>query len=181
MDNHEQHIDQAFQRRLRDASVPPPAFVWPAVEKELRKRKRKLLVWWWTGGSAVLLAAASWYWMNHRAVDEAVALPATPNQEILRPSTTIASESSMTSAALPNNQATNEQPAFHGSYIADTRIKQDRTGNARKLSGHVVEKSAGTIPVVSSPLLTLSENHTVSVPAATTQAANITRNIRRKL
>lgn len=40
------HIDDIFRRRLHDAEMPPPAFVWTNVEQELQKRKRRRFFLW---------------------------------------------------------------------------------------------------------------------------------------
>lgn len=43
------NIDQHFRERLQGAEVPPPSFVWPNVERELRQRRRRLFLWLWLG------------------------------------------------------------------------------------------------------------------------------------
>ena len=43
---HPNQIDELLRQRLRGASVPPPAFVWPRVEAALRKRRRRFLFFW---------------------------------------------------------------------------------------------------------------------------------------
>ncbi len=69
MDKSDQHIDQIFQQRLKDAAVPPPAFVWAGVEKELNKRKKRPAgIWWWTSGVALLVAAGIWYFAGDHQV-----------------------------------------------------------------------------------------------------------------
>lgn len=40
------HIDDIFRHRLHDTEVPPPAFVWDNVERELKKRKRRVFFFW---------------------------------------------------------------------------------------------------------------------------------------
>jgi hypothetical protein len=47
------NIDHLFRQRLRDVQVPPPSFVWPEVERSLRKRRRRFLFWWFSGLMAV--------------------------------------------------------------------------------------------------------------------------------
>ena len=46
MENQNSKIDEIFRQRLHDAEVPPPPFVWPAVEQGLQKRRRRVLVAW---------------------------------------------------------------------------------------------------------------------------------------
>src|SRR5690349_16657737 len=57
-------IDELLRQRLYDTEVAPPAFVWPNVERALRKRKRRLLFWIFTGVALSSLGAA-WAWQNH--------------------------------------------------------------------------------------------------------------------
>lgn len=56
------NIDDLLRQRLHHAEVPPPAFVWPNVERALRRRKRRLLFWLLAIGTAASLAA-SWWWL----------------------------------------------------------------------------------------------------------------------
>lgn len=60
------HIDELMRQRLRQAEVPPPAFVWPNVERALHRRKRRFFfIWFLTGGFAAgILAAGLWIFGN---------------------------------------------------------------------------------------------------------------------
>lgn len=60
------HIDDLMRQRLRHTEVPPPAFVWPNVERALRRRKRRLFLFWFLTGSLAtgLLAAGLWMLWN---------------------------------------------------------------------------------------------------------------------
>lgn len=56
------NMDDLLRRRLYQAEVPPPAFVWPAVEATLRRRKRRVLVFWLLAiGTAVSLTFGLWW------------------------------------------------------------------------------------------------------------------------
>ena len=57
-------IDKLLRQRLQGAEVPPPAFVWPNVERELRQRRRRALIWWFTGGLMLVscIAVGGWLW-----------------------------------------------------------------------------------------------------------------------
>ena len=58
------HIDDLMRQRLRQTEVPPPAFVWPNVERALRRRKRRFFfIWFLTGGLAAGILAAGLWWM----------------------------------------------------------------------------------------------------------------------
>ena len=56
-------IDQIFQKRLSNASVTPPPFVWDGVERELRKKRRRS-IFWWSLGLSMLLGVASLTWFG---------------------------------------------------------------------------------------------------------------------
>jgi hypothetical protein len=57
------HIDELLRQRLHDATAPPPAFVWPRVEAELRKRRRRLLFFWLFGAGLATAGLFGW-WMS---------------------------------------------------------------------------------------------------------------------
>ncbi len=60
MDHPSHKMDDIFRQRLQDVEVPPPVFVWAAVEQGLQKRRRKrLLLWVFT----LLTAAATGVWL----------------------------------------------------------------------------------------------------------------------
>ncbi len=54
------NIDQLFQQRLQQTAVPPPDFVWPNVERALRRRKRRFFLWFFTAGLASVGLWALW-------------------------------------------------------------------------------------------------------------------------
>lgn len=61
MENQNSKIDEIFRQRLLDAEVPPPPFVWPAVEYGLRKRQKQLVLWLFAFGT---LAIGTWLWQS---------------------------------------------------------------------------------------------------------------------
>jgi len=62
---HPSHIDDLMRQRLRQTEVPPPAFVWPNVERALRRRKRRFFFWFLTGSlTAGMLAVGLWALWN---------------------------------------------------------------------------------------------------------------------
>ncbi len=62
MENQNHKIDEIFRQRLYDAELLPPPFVWPAVERELQKRRRRLIfVWLFAFGT---VAASVWLWQS---------------------------------------------------------------------------------------------------------------------
>jgi len=64
-------IDDLLQRRLYDAEVAPPAFVWPNVEQVLRKRKRRFFLWFFSG-LGITLAGLGTIWLLQEAPIAAV-------------------------------------------------------------------------------------------------------------
>lgn len=77
MDHPSHKMDDIFRQRLQDVEVPPPAFVWAAVEQGLQKRRRKrLLLWVFT----LLTAAATgvWLWQTNVQHKEVVGLNNNP-------------------------------------------------------------------------------------------------------
>lgn len=62
MENANHNIDELFRQRLHDAEVPPPPFVWPAVEQGLKKRRRRWGLWIFTFGTVA--AATVWFWQS---------------------------------------------------------------------------------------------------------------------
>ncbi len=71
MENANHNIDEIFRQRLYEAEVPPPPFVWPAVEKELRKRRRLWVLWVFAFGT---LSACVWLWQAQFGHDDATTL-----------------------------------------------------------------------------------------------------------
>ncbi len=56
----EHQTDRILRERLENAAVPPPAFVWPGVERELRKKRRKVIFWWFTFAGVALMGTGWW-------------------------------------------------------------------------------------------------------------------------
>lgn len=66
MESQHHKMDEIFRQRLHDAEAPPPPFVWPALEQELRKRRRRMALWIFTGSCMIAMAAAGLIWMRYR-------------------------------------------------------------------------------------------------------------------
>ncbi len=66
MENANHNIDDIFRQRLHEAEVPPPPFVWPAVENELRKRRRGWLLWLLAFGTVAATAVLLWLIQAHQ-------------------------------------------------------------------------------------------------------------------
>lgn len=62
-------IDHLFQQRLQNAAVTPPDFVWPNVERALRRRRRRFLAWMLIAG----LAGSAALWLCLERPGQAVA------------------------------------------------------------------------------------------------------------
>jgi len=80
METQNYKIDEIFRQRLHDAEVPPPPFVWPAVERELQKqRRRKLFLWLFTLGTVL---ACAWLWHTSPWKDANPVQPLAPSAEL---------------------------------------------------------------------------------------------------
>ncbi len=55
-------IDELLRSRLQGAEVAPPAFVWPNVERALRRRRRRFVFWIFAAGLCGTAALACWFW-----------------------------------------------------------------------------------------------------------------------
>lgn len=62
MENPNHKLDEIFRRRLHDAEVAPPPFVWTAVERGLQKRRRRRLGLWLFVLGTIL--ASLWLWQS---------------------------------------------------------------------------------------------------------------------
>lgn len=62
MKNSNHSMEDIFRQRLHDAEMPPPPFVWPAVEHELRKRRRLWILWLFAFG---FVAASVVLWFSN--------------------------------------------------------------------------------------------------------------------
>ena len=62
------NIDDIFQQRLYDTEVAPPPFVWPSVERELRRRRRRAFFWWFFGAALLATAVGLWQFAARPAV-----------------------------------------------------------------------------------------------------------------
>jgi hypothetical protein len=77
MDHPSHKMDDIFRQRLQDVEVPPPAFVWAAVEQGLQKRRRKrVLLWLFTLLSTA--ATGMWLWQTNVQHKEIVGLNTNP-------------------------------------------------------------------------------------------------------
>jgi hypothetical protein len=60
------NIDHLFQQRLHGAEIAPPSFVWPEVERALRKRRRRFLFWWFVGLMVFAGSLGVWRFKNRK-------------------------------------------------------------------------------------------------------------------
>lgn len=75
MEDQKHHLDEAFRRKLHEAEVPPPPFVWPAVERAIQQQnRRKPVAFWWLVAAGTVLLGAVALWLLNRP--DSVALSA---------------------------------------------------------------------------------------------------------
>lgn len=72
------NIDELLRQRLQHTAVPPPEFVWPNVEKALRRRKRRVFFWLLAVGVAGSGIWSVWNRPVRTLNPLAVALPEAP-------------------------------------------------------------------------------------------------------
>lgn len=133
------NLDDLLRERLYDAEVPPPAFVWPNVERELRQRRRRIFFWWFLG--AGLLGATGLWQFTARTVQPAGGLtqqaPATPAQSAVDPSVLATHHHApQGSEALPNlSQQTTDQPE-------PAVLAPDQSGRSSTQKTHFLDKKS---------------------------------------
>jgi hypothetical protein len=82
MEDQKQHLDEIFRRKLHDAEVPPPPFVWPAVEQALQQQnRRRPIAFWWFAAAGTLLLGAVALWMLNRPDSGAISAINPPAME----------------------------------------------------------------------------------------------------
>lgn len=97
MENQKHHLDEIFHQRLHNAEVPPPPFVWPAVEQALqpKRRRRPIAFWWLTAAGTVLLGAVALWALNQQeaaqlsAFTPPVAISSTTEQTLDNPAASL--------------------------------------------------------------------------------------------
>jgi len=113
------NIDQLFRERLHHAEVPPPAFVWPRVAEELRRRRRRFFLWLWLGVG--LAGAGVWgLWRvnaGHNSLAEAVK---TTHETAVHPTPSNRSITGNTSAAAPLPTLAREKSTSNRSITGNT-------------------------------------------------------------
>ncbi|MCC7504011.1 MAG: hypothetical protein IT259_01870 [Saprospiraceae bacterium] len=158
-------IDRLLRERLHNAEVAPPAFVWPNVERELRRRRRRILFFWLTGAS-VLLGAAVLYWsLIPQGPEAPLAQTGQPTEfqtPVLRPAASMP-------WATAENQAT-ENPSHAAAPDRDEAAAASQSsGLARPAKSTAYSRAATTqpIPPAVAPLLP------AAVPATATPAVPV--------
>jgi hypothetical protein len=144
---HPNHIDDLLRQRLYDAEVAPPAFVWPEVERALRKRRRRFLFFFFTTGGLAMALAAGWFYRVHNGAiaalqpalvsESGAARQGMPTASVTAVETPTAQEiptASVTSAATPATTHTSG-----GSPTLNTKT----TLTGREEARNVTPKSAG--------------------------------------
>lgn len=120
MENQHPNIDDIFRQRLHDSEVPPPPFVWPAVEHELQKRRRRgMFLWLFAFGTAAACAVLLWQsdWWNKNTGTEQVLVQ---HQEATNSAQETAPVASVENAAAPAVPSVpHETLADHSASVVD--------------------------------------------------------------
>ena len=138
------NIDQAFFERLHQAEKTAPAFVWPRIEAELKRKRRRMLLWW-SFGTIALLGAASLVYMSQG--NEATAIP-TGNVE-----TPVVAETTSPAAA-PVEPAKEITPAENKPVVTEKTVAPKPAGKAEVLAAPAI-KTTDAQPDKQSSLSTL--------------------------
>ena len=125
-------IDEIFRQRLHDAEVPPPPFVWPAVEYELNKRRSRWPLWLFAFG---ILAMGGVVWQasqQHKIQAISKNFPANATPPYVQPTTMAgndtALESNSGSASGQISSPTSGSQSFSkGSVFAGSKRNQSVT------------------------------------------------------
>lgn len=99
------NIDHLLNQRLHDAEVPPPPFVWPNVERAIRRRKRRFFLWFLAAG---LAGAGIWaVWSRPFTTNDTTQAPGQPARAI-QPAKETPPQADI--PALPAKARTQQQP-----------------------------------------------------------------------
>lgn len=129
------HIDELLRRRLYDAELQPPAFVWPNIESALRKKKRRFFLWIFSGLGLVLTGLAG-FWLLRDVPAEMTADQL--QTEIQQSGSTVSSENSDISAQ-------KETESIASSGTGNNVESQQNTATQEENTGAVVSKPGQNI------------------------------------
>ncbi len=147
MENPNYKIDEIFRQRLHDAEVPPPPFVWPAVEQELRKRRRQWILWLFAFGVVAACAGGLWFsnpWGNENP--QPVSAPSADNQTNKQNESVFEQESS----ALGNlERSSSEKPETARSEKSDNEPQSQK--NLKRKPSATEDQPSKLNPIESTP------------------------------
>ena len=137
MENPNHKIDEIFRQRLHDAEVPPPPFVWPAVEHALQKRRRRWILWLFTFGT---VAASVWLWQARVMPEGSLGSYPAPDQN----NTTMVQESGLSTATVITERAAlaTDENATTAS-IAETHTTSSYTPESNKQASQKRQQQSG--------------------------------------
>lgn len=171
-------IDNLFRQRLQQAEVPPPAFVWPAVERSLRRRKRRgLMIWLLGAGLAATALGAIWYGAQQRSpLASQPALTHPQDQELAagHPSGAAGATTSsgtLSSTATPGAQAGTDMAATMPDSRPEAVPGQPALAKRAAASPRFRPKGPGATPVPRKPAL--AEQAGALAPSGEPAATNL--------
>jgi len=129
MENPNYKIDEIFRQRLHDAEVPPPPFVWPAVEHALRKRRRQWILWLFAFGVVAACAGGLWFsnpWGNENT--RAVSAPSADIQTNKQKETILEQENSPQGNS---ERSSSEKPETARSKKSDNETQSQKNLNRK--------------------------------------------------
>ncbi len=146
-------FDQEFQRRIAEASVPPPPFVWENVEAILQGRRRRRVIGYWATGILAFAVVATSIFYFSKTENSTVDFPKTQTSENAPADFSFSknSENLAPPENLKNTSATTrpENPTIENEFSGPKIFSQKSTGNrkfpAQKLALPNAEKSVEII------------------------------------
>lgn len=167
-------IDKLLRERLQGAEVAPPAFVWPNVERALRRQRRRF-VFFWLFGSALVFAGAGAYWLLNRPDGPAMARETRNSHEA-----PVLQADKGPAAALESGQFASGQPATAVSPSAaptesarpaaakETALAAPATRSGRATRAPQFEKNNASSPLPVVAVLPPAEAPAADLPATAT-------------
>lgn len=150
------NIDELLNRRLHGAEVPPPPFVWPNVERALRRRKRRFFLWFLAAG---LVGTGIWTVWSHPFTHTETTPATKPPREAIQPAKQALPQA--TNPPVPANEQA-QQPIAANPALAPVSAPENP-----KTMAQTMHKGAGKYAQTPAPSFLLPETS----PATTSPAS----------
>ncbi|MBX2890887.1 MAG: hypothetical protein KF734_08180 [Saprospiraceae bacterium] len=161
------HTDEIFRQRLHDVEVAPPPFVWPNVERELKRQKRKRFFMWLF--ALMLLGIGAWNILSRR---NAAHIASPPEQVLLEEKVEAVAPLSRPGDSKPDDQ----EAAREKSVLLESKTSQqiESATHAKRATSETRNARAQAVPEkqdIIAPLATFEVTEALSAIASTVGAA----------